>query len=99
MKSYCPLTIHCTSLCLDIIHNEKFECLSCEQINDFYDEIYEMIELRTSLDTFNYSCSSVFVEAVTIGIIKVLHLCKKYYQVRDTDWLLNAMESRIRNIP
>jgi hypothetical protein len=95
MKQYCPLAVHCTSLCLDIIQDEKFESLSHQDINNFYVELYQMVEARTCLNTFHYARESAFVNSVTNGVLKALHICKNHRSARNSTWLLSVMESRI----
>lgn len=95
MKPVCPLSVHCASLCLDIIHNREFEELTHEQITGFYPDLCAMIEARSELTPSRYPRERLFTQNVAGGVIKALHICKDHPIKRDPNWLLFAMESRI----
>ena len=44
-----PLTIHCASLCLDVVHGESFEKLTIADIKSWKDELYSYIENRVEV--------------------------------------------------
>lgn len=92
---YSPLAVHCTSLCCDILQDEKFLMLSHEEINWFYDDVYELIQQRTELWPNKHKKEHEFVHAVTLGVLKALHFCKNSSKARNPAWLLQAMQSRI----
>lgn len=93
--NYSSLAVHCTSLCCDIMQNEKFNSLSHDDINWLYDEVYELIAQRTELWPNKYPKEHEFVRAVTLGVLKALHFCKDSSKARNPTWLLKAMQSRI----
>lgn len=92
---YSPLAIHCTSLCCDIIQAQRFQKTSHQDIDWLYDEIYELIKQRTELWPDKFRHEHVFIDSVTCGVLKALHLCKDKPVNRDASWLLSAMQSRI----
>ncbi|MEZ8101595.1 hypothetical protein [Vibrio bivalvicida] len=69
--------------------------LSHEEINWFYDDVYELIQQRTELWPNKHKKEHEFVHAVTLGVLKALHFCKISSKARNPAWLLQAMQSRI----
>ncbi|MGX9458618.1 hypothetical protein ACWU37_16960 [Photobacterium damselae subsp. damselae] len=44
-----PLTVHCASLCLDVINRDSFEKLTIVDIQNWQDELYSYIENRVEI--------------------------------------------------
>lgn len=92
---YSSLAVHCTSLCCDIMQDEKFLSLSHDEINWLYDDVYGLIQERVELWPVKYPKEHEFIRSVTLGVLKALHCCKDNTQARSPTWLLQAMQSRI----
>ncbi|PXB15256.1 hypothetical protein CXR47_21170 [Vibrio parahaemolyticus] len=92
---YSPLTIHCTSLCFDVIQQASFETLNHDDIDGFHDDIYLLVRERTSLQPRRHQREHQFLCYVTQGVLNVLHQCLNNPKARDSTWILSVLESRI----
>ena len=95
--NYCPLTIHCTSLCLDILQSHQMKDVTHQQIGEFYDEVYLLIKDRSAVNAtipFNHH----FLQTVTNSVLAALHKCKNDPRAREASWLLNVIEKSISEV-
>ncbi|PWI34722.1 hypothetical protein DI392_00080 [Vibrio albus] len=92
---FSPLAVHCASLCFDVIQSNSFKELSHCEIEQFYEDIYGLIQQRTALWPEHHQREHEFIDSVTCGVLKALHICRDKPQARDAEWLLSALESRI----
>ena len=58
---FSPLAVHCTSLCLDVISNEKFVFMTLDDIDDCYTDIYQMVYERID----SKETHSLYLETLT----------------------------------
>lgn len=90
-----PLAVHCASLCFDVIQRDDFETFSHQDIQGFYDEVYQLVCERSKLSPRLYEQEHLFLCEVTNAVISVLHCCLESRLSRDVMWILRALESRI----
>jgi hypothetical protein len=90
-----PLAVHCTSLCCDLVQSGELIELTHADIEAFYKEVYELVQERTQLWPARYASEHQFIDAVALGVLKALHICKDTPSVRNANWILSAMQSRI----
>lgn len=74
---YSPLAVHCTSLCLDVIYDEKFLCLNPDDIRNYYSDIYQMVYERIYSKGLNnthlVSLSALVTRKILLVLIYYLH--------------------------
>ncbi|QDF75271.1 hypothetical protein FGA12_08935 [Shewanella marisflavi] len=92
---FSPLAVHCASLCFDVIQRNSFKDLSHIEIEQFYEDIYGLIQQRTELWPERYLREHEFINSVTNGVLKALHICRDNPKTRYADWILSAIQSRI----
>ena len=92
---YSPLTIHCTSLCFDVIQGQHFKAMSHQDIDESYQEVYCLVRERTSLHPMHYVREHKFVSEVAEVVVTVLHHCLNEPIKRDSDWVLEVIETAI----
>lgn len=94
---YSPLTIHCTSMCLDMIQTQRLKTISHDQIDEYYDDVYDLI--RERIDTFHTDkVKPSFLHSVTFEVLQTLHVCKNEPQSRDAIFLLDRLEKHIASL-
>ncbi len=89
------ITVHCTSLCLDVMTQEQFHEYSVRDIKEFRHDVYEQIMNRlnsTMGNTFeSHSIASCLAEEV-VAIFLTYHRCALPFTA---DGILTRLQSRI----
>jgi hypothetical protein len=93
---YSPLTVHCTSLCLDVVSDDKFHFISMSEIQSYKDDIYSLIIARMRLTASEpLQAEHLFICAVRDEILFVLLQCKRHQWAKDPGWILKTLEMKI----
>jgi hypothetical protein len=92
---YSPLTVHCTSLCLDVVYRPEFSQLNEGDIKGFYPEVYEMVYERLQTPIIECSQVDLLSESVTRKIIAVLCYLKDHPECIDSGRILYALDELI----
>lgn len=69
---FSPLAVHCTSLCLDVISNEKFVFMTLDDIDDCYTDIYQMVYERIDSKETHSRYLETLTTLVTQKILVIL---------------------------
>lgn len=90
-----PLTVHCASLCLDVVNRESFEKLTIVDIQNWQDELYSYIENRVEIDECSDEKQHLFITAVRDEVLMLLMLSKENSCARDPYWILEKLQREI----
>ncbi|WP_305457682.1 hypothetical protein [Photobacterium leiognathi] len=88
------LTVHCASLCLDVINREGFEKLTIADIQSWQDELYSYIENRVELLKFSNETQRLFVTSVRDEVLMILMLSKENLFAREPYWILEKIQRK-----
>ncbi|KJG30970.1 hypothetical protein C0W92_03905 [Photobacterium angustum] len=89
------LTVHCASLCLDVVNGESFEKLTIADIQSWQDELYSYIEDRVELLKFSNETQHLFITSVRDEVLMILLLSKVNPCAREPYWILEKMQRKI----
>ena len=89
------LTVHCASLCLDVINGESFENLNIAEIQNWQDELYSYIESRVELLKFSNETQHLFITSVRDEVLMILMLSKANQFAREPYWIIEKMQRKI----
>ncbi|WP_194436050.1 hypothetical protein [Vibrio fluminensis] len=93
--NYSPLSVHCTSLCLDILMQHKFKPLNHYQIDDMRSDIYELIAERAATEKLPQFKHQRVIDNATCSVMAVLHQYCTVQDPVDTMWILQSVEVQI----
>ncbi|WP_318470820.1 hypothetical protein [Photobacterium leiognathi] len=89
------LTVHCASLCLDVINGESFEKLTMADIQSWQDELYSYIENRVEILKFINDTQRLFINSVRDEVLMILMLSKENLFAREPYWILEKLQRKI----
>ncbi|WP_318502955.1 hypothetical protein [Photobacterium leiognathi] len=89
------LTVHCASLCLDVVNGESFEKLTIVDIQNWQDELYSYIENRVELLKFSNETQRLFITSVRDEVLMILMLSKANQFAREPYWILEKLQRKI----
>ncbi|WP_318448706.1 hypothetical protein [Photobacterium leiognathi] len=89
------LTVHCASLCLDVVNGESFEKLTIADIQSWRDELYSFIENRVEFLKFSSETQHLFITSVRDEVLMILMLSKANQFARDPYWIIEKMQRKI----
>ncbi|MCG3866321.1 MULTISPECIES: hypothetical protein [unclassified Photobacterium] len=89
------LTVHCASLCLDVVNQEDFEKLTIVDIKNWQDELYLYIENRIEIVKCSDEKQHLFITAIRDEVLMILMLSKENPCARDPYWILEKMQRKI----
>ncbi|MGR5419931.1 hypothetical protein [Vibrio sp. PNB22_4_1] len=92
---YSPLTIHCASLCLDILSQHRLLPLSHHHIDDMQADIYAMIEERATSEPLPQYRLKQVLENSTHSIMSVLHQSLEIKNQPNVNWILDCIEAQV----
>ncbi|PSV09617.1 hypothetical protein C0W93_14500 [Photobacterium leiognathi subsp. mandapamensis] len=90
-----PLTVHCASLCLDVVNRESFEKLTIVDIEGWQDELYAYIENRVEIVNCSDEKQRLFINSVRDEVLMILMLSKENLFAREPYWILEKMQRKI----
>ncbi|EAR57563.1 hypothetical protein SKA34_08253 [Photobacterium sp. SKA34] len=65
------LTVHCASLCLDVVNGDSFEKLTIADIQSWQDELYSYIENRVALLKLSNETQHLFITSVRDEVLMI----------------------------
>ncbi|KJF79607.1 hypothetical protein UA31_21565 [Photobacterium angustum] len=89
------LTVHCASLCLDVVNGESFEKLTMADIQSWQDELYSYIENRVEIVKCSDDKQRLFITSVRDEVLIILMLSKENLFAREPHWILEKMQRKI----
>ncbi|EAS63281.1 conserved hypothetical protein [Photobacterium leiognathi lrivu.4.1] len=89
------LTVHCASLCLDVVNGDSFEKLTIADIQSWQDELYSYIENRVALLKLSNETQHLFITSVRDEMLMILMLSKDNLFAREPYWILEKMQRKI----
>ncbi|WP_318476261.1 hypothetical protein [Photobacterium leiognathi] len=89
------LTVHCASLCLDVVNGESFEKFTIADIQDWKDELYSYIENRVEIIKCSDEKQHLFITAVRDEVLMILMLSKENPCAREPYWILEKIQRKI----
>ncbi len=92
---YSPLTVHCSSLCFDVIQSHYFDSMTLQDIKQSKEDIYILLKERTYMLPHQYWREDLFLDMVSNGIVEVLYQCQRQRSKRDVLWVMSFIERQI----
>ncbi|WP_318485313.1 hypothetical protein [Photobacterium leiognathi] len=89
------LTVHCASLCLDVVNRESFEKLTIADIKSWQDELYSYIENRLEMVTCSEEKQHLFITSIRDEVLMILMLSKENLFAREPYWIIEKMQRKI----
>ncbi|WP_299018072.1 hypothetical protein [uncultured Photobacterium sp.] len=93
--NYSPLTIHCASLCLDVIYSPSFMKLTMQDILSAEDEIADMVYERACLLTQKNDRERRLARVVAKCLVEVTLSHRFEPRPVGVEWLLGRIEAEI----
>lgn len=94
------ITVHCASLCLDVITQERFHSYSAREITDFKSEVRAQIVNRLDVEPSD-TCSGIselIAEQLADEVIVLLLRCNQYQLFITADEILRMVQKRLVSV-
>ncbi len=92
---YNSMTIHCASLCLDVLTQRHFFCYTPPDILAFKAEVASQIKVRIETESLGLSDEKGMIDTLTAAVIHVL----LYYHVTQScisaDFIMDRIQYRL----
>lgn len=93
--NYNAMTVHCASLCLDVINQDHFFSYSESDILGFQHEVKQLIEERLLSATYKIANEEEMINALAEGVIKVLLHYRRQVKGYSTEFILGLIQSQL----
>ncbi|RQW61168.1 hypothetical protein [Vibrio viridaestus] len=93
--NYNAMTVHCASLCLDVINQNQFFNYSESDIFGFQHEVKQLIKERLQSSTYRMTNEDEIVKALAEGVINVLLHYRRHIRGYSTEFILGSIQSQL----